>query len=148
MRAVRSVLIFKLGVWLGVMGAAAFAKHAFPSQGDEDSDELSLVAIFGGIDLKSRAKAFRGGSLLAWYGGIDLDLREAELASDARLSARTLYGGINIDTPPGWRVESNVKSVMGGFDARAAAEDDPDAPVLTLEGMALFGGIAVKSRER
>jgi hypothetical protein len=30
---------------------------------------------------------------------------------------------------------------MGGVDARGA--DDPDAPVLVVEGMAVFGGIDV-----
>lgn len=38
--------------------------------GDEESDELGLVAVFNGIELKSRATAFRGGSMLAWLGGI------------------------------------------------------------------------------
>jgi hypothetical protein len=146
MRGLRSLVIFKLGVWVGVVVAAAFVKRAVPSRGDEDSDELSLVAVFDGIDLKSRAKAFRGGSMLAWFGGIAVDLREAELAAGARLSVHTLFGGIAIKTPPSWRVESNVKALAGGIDARAPAQDDTDAPVLTLEGLALFGGIAVAAK--
>jgi hypothetical protein len=51
MRAFRSLLVFKLGVWAGMVIAAAFVKRAVPSHGDEDSDELSLVAVFHGIDL-------------------------------------------------------------------------------------------------
>jgi hypothetical protein len=143
MRALRSLSILLLGTWAGVMASAAFAKRAMPSGGDEESDELSLVAIFDGIDLKSRATALQGGSLLAWFGGIDLDLREAELASGARLSVRALFGGIAIKTPPSWRVESKVKAVSGGVDVRTPSSDDPDAPVLVLDGMAVLGGIAV-----
>jgi hypothetical protein len=139
----RSLLFFKLGVWAGMATAAAVVRRAVPSRGDEDSDELSLVAVFDGIDLKSRAKTFKGGSMLAWFGGIAVDLREAELAPGARLSVHTLLGGIAIKTPPSWRVESNVKALAGGVDARTPAKDDRDAPVLTLEGMALLGGIAV-----
>jgi hypothetical protein len=146
MRVLRSLLIFKLGVWVGMAAAAAFVKRAVPSRGDEESDELSLVAVFDGVDLKSRAKAFRGGSMLAWFGGIAVDLREAELAAGARLSVHTLFGGIAIKTPPSWRVESNVKALAGGIDARAPAQNDTDAPVLTLEGLALFGGIAVAAK--
>src|SRR5690349_375960 len=104
MRVLRSIAIFKLGLWAGMMLAAAFAKGAIPSSGDEESDELSLAAILNGIDLKSRARELKGGSLLAWYGGISLDLTEAELAPDARLSVRTLFGGISVTTPPGWRI--------------------------------------------
>ena len=143
MRVLRSLLVFKLGVWVGMMTAAAFVKRAVPSRGDEDSDELSLVAVLDGIDLKSRSNAFQGGSMLAWFGGIDLDLREVELAPGARLSVRTLSGGISIETPPSWRIESSVKALAGGVDVRTPADDDPDAPVLALEGLALLGGVSV-----
>jgi hypothetical protein len=139
-------LIFNLGAWVGMAAAAAFAKRAVPSRGDEESEELALVAVFDGIDLRSRAKAFRGGSVLAWYGGIEVDLREAQLAPGARLSAHTLFGGIEIKTPSNWRVESSLKALAGGVEAGTPARDDPDAPVLTVEGMALFGGIAVGSK--
>jgi hypothetical protein len=96
----RSLLSFKLGFWSGVAAAALFARRALPSSGDEESEELALVAVFDGIDLKNRSKVFRGGSMLAWFGGIAVDLREAELAPGARLSLRTLFGGIAVKTPP------------------------------------------------
>ena len=129
------------------MSAAAFTRRAVPSSGDEESDELGLVAVFDGITLKSRARAFTGGSMLAWFGGIDVDLREVELAAGARLSLHALFGGIAIKTPSNWRLESELKALAGGVDARTPAQDDPDAPVLTLTGTALFGGIAVGPKE-
>jgi hypothetical protein len=145
MRALRSLLIFKLGAWAGLATAAAFVKRAVPSRGDEESDEVALVAVFDGIDLKSRAKAFRGGSMLSWFGGIAVDLRDAELAPDARLSVNTLFGGIAIRTPATWRIESNAGALFGGVDARSPATVEPDAPVLTLDGIAVFGGVAVNA---
>jgi hypothetical protein len=145
MRALRTLLVFKLGVWAGVATAAAFVRRAVPSRGDEYSDEVALVAVFDGIDLKSRARAFKGGSMLAWLGGIAVDLRDAELAPDARLSVNTLFGGIAIRTPPGWRIESTTKALFGGVDARSPDGVEPDAPVLTLDGLAVFGGVAVNA---
>ena len=146
MRPIRSVVVFVLGMWAGMMAAAAFVKRAVPSHGDEESDELRLVAVFDGIELKSRAKAFAGGSMLAWFGGISVDFREAELAPGARLTVHALYGGIALRTPPTWRIESSVIALSGGVDVRSPAQDDPDAPVLVLEGKALFGGIAVAGK--
>jgi hypothetical protein len=144
MRPLRSLAVFSLGAWVGMQTAAAFVKRAVPSRGEADSDELSLVAVYDGIELESRAKAFRGGSMLAWFGGIEVDLSAAELAAaGARLSVHTLFGGIEITTPPGWRIESNMKALFGGVDAPQATADDPNAPVLTLEGMAVFGGVEV-----
>ncbi len=139
----RSLLAFKLGAWVGIAIAAAFAKRAVPSRGDEESDELALVAIFDGIDLKSRARAFTGGSMLAWFGGIAVDLRDAQLAPGARLSLRTFCGGVAIKTPPDWRIEAHVTALAGGSNVKGS--DDPDAPVLAIDGLALLGGVAVES---
>jgi hypothetical protein len=146
MRLLRTLALIELGAWIGAITTAAFVKRALPSRGDEESDEVTLVAILDGIDLKSRAKAFRGGSMLSMFGGIAVDLREAELAPDARLSVHTLFGGIAIRVPPGWRLESDVKALAGGADVRALDDGSPDAPTLKLDGMAIFGGVAIGAK--
>ena len=128
------------------MAAAAFVRRAVPSHGDEESDELGLVAVLNGIELKSRARAFTGGSMLAWFGGIAVDLRVVELAPGARLSLNTLFGGSAVKTPASWRVESELKAFAGGVDAWTPGGDDPAAPVLTVTGTALFGGIAIEAK--
>jgi hypothetical protein len=147
MGLIRRLLLFELGALVGMIVAAAFFKRVVRSRGDAESDELALVAILDGVELESRSKAFRGGSMLAWLGGIDADLTNAELAPGARLSVHALFGGIDVTIPPTWRVESDTKALMGGIDARGA-QDDPDAPVLVLEGMAVFGGIDVGPKAR
>ena len=107
---------------------------------------LRLVAIFDGIELKSRATAFTGGSMLAWFGGIAVDLRDANLAPGAQLSLHALFGGIAIKTPPSWRIESKGTALAGGIDVRTPAQNDPEAPVLTLTATSLFGGIAIGAK--
>ena len=146
MRPFRTLLVLKLGAWVGMLAAAAFIKRAIPSRGDEESDEVSLVAVFDGIDLKSRAKAFSGGSMMAWFGGIAVDLRDAELVPGARLTVHALFGGVELQMPPTWRVSSNAKALFGGVDVRTPAQNDLDAPVLSLEGAAIFGGIEVSAQ--
>jgi hypothetical protein len=145
MRFFRTLLVFKLGAYAGLAGAAALLKRALPSRGDETSDEVALVAIFDGARLESRAQAFRGGSLLAWFGGIEVDLREASLAPEARLTTTALFGGISLRVPPGWRVESGVKTFAGGVELRGADGAAADAPTLRLDGLAAFGGVSVAS---
>ena len=145
-RPIRALALTTVGSVAGFMAAAAFVRHAVPSRGDESSDELALVAIFDGIDLKSRAAAFTGGSMLAWFGGINVDLSEATLAPDARLSVHAIFGGVAIRVPAGWRLESSLHTVAGGVDVRSAAAEVADASMLTLDGFALFGGVAVGAR--
>lgn len=146
-RLLRAIGLALLGFWAGVMAAAALMKQVLRSRGDAESNEVALVAIFDGVNLASRASAFRGGSMFAWFGGIAVDLRAATLSSDgAHLDLHALNGGIAIKVPEGWRVRSSMRAVAGGVDARAPEPEAADAPTLTLEGFALFGGVAVTAK--
>ena len=146
MRLFRSLLLLKLGFLTGMLASAAVMRRAFPSRGDAESDELRLVAIMNGVEIKSRASAFRGGSLFSWLGGIALDLREANLAPDARLEVGSLFGGIAVRVPLGWRVVSDVKALAGGVAIDVPDVEFDDAPTLHLSGYTAFGGIAVGAK--
>ena len=146
MRLLRALALITFGTIAGFVAAAAALKRTLPSRGDAESDEVALVAILDGVELESRASAFRGGSMLAWFGGIAVDLREATLAPGARLSVHSLFGGVAIRVPPGWRVESSMHALAGGVDVSAPEPEDADAPTLMLDGLALFGGIAVGAK--
>lgn len=147
MRIFRALTLTGLGFSAGVAAAAALVKRAVPSRGDAESDEVALVAIFDGIELASRATGFRGGSMFAWYGGIAVDLREAQLAADGgHLSLHAVNGGIAIKVPEGWRVRSNLRALAGGVDVSVPEPEDPAAPTLILDGLAVFGGVAVHAK--
>jgi hypothetical protein len=146
MRLVRTLGVLFLGFYAGVAAAAALVKRVLPSQGDAESDEVALVAIFGGTELKSRAQAFRGGSMLAWFGGVAADLREATLAPGAQLSATALFGGVAIAVPEGWRVEATSRALAGGVEVKVPEPADPDAPTLTVDAFAAFGGVAIATK--
>jgi hypothetical protein len=147
MRILRALTLTALGFWAGMAAAAAVVKRAVPSRGDAESDDVALVAIFDGIELQSRANAFRGGSMFAWYGGIAVDLREARLAAEgAHLDLHALNGGIAVKVPSGWRVQSSLKALAGGVDVRVPEPEDPAAPTLTLDGFAAFGGVSVGAK--
>ena len=129
-----------------MFASAVVMKRAFPSRGDAESDEVRLVAIQNGIAIKSRSQAFRGGSMFSWFGGIAVDLREAQLAPDAHLDLGSLFGGIAIRVPPGWRVESNVTAIAGGVEIAVPEHGADDSPTLRIDGFAAFGGVAVAAK--
>ena len=147
MRFVRSLALTVAGALAGFMSAAAFAKRAVRSRGGEESDDVALVAIYDGVQLRSRAGAFRGGSMLAWYGGIQLDLSEATLAPDVHFTVHALFGGVAVRVPPGCRVESAVKALGGGVAVRRPATEGETGPRVRLDGLAVFGGVAVGAGE-
>src|SRR4029079_10027454 len=146
-RLIRGLLLFKLGFWAGMVASAVLLKRVFPSRGDEESDEVALVAALNGIELKSRAKAFRGGSMFSWLGGIAVDLRDAELADGAHLDVHSAFGGVAIRVPTGWRVDSSMSAIAGGVTISAREPDAADAPTLTLGGFTVFGGVAVGAKD-
>jgi hypothetical protein len=146
MRAFRAVGLTTLGALAGFVAAAVIVKRAVPTFGDDQSDEVALAAIFDGMKLESRATSFRGGSLLAWFGGVDFDLRKAMLAPGAHLSVHALFGGVAIRVPPNWHIESKMHVLIGGVDVPSSTPAATTVTTLTLDGLALFGGIAVRAR--
>jgi hypothetical protein len=146
MRALRTAGLAVVGMFAGFAAAAVIVRRALPSRGDEESDEVALVAIFDGVELRSRSATFRGGSLLSWFGGIVVDLREATLAPSAELDVHSVFGGIAIRVPPGWKVESSVRAFGGGVAVQVPPPDDPEAPTLALRGFTALGGIALGAR--
>jgi hypothetical protein len=113
---------------------------------DPEADEIHLVAALEPMRYVARSTAFRGGSVEAWYGGGIIDLRNATLdPAGARLTVRTLFGGFELAIPDSWRVIATVRGIGGVGDNRPHKELTKDAPTLTIEGTALFGGIGITS---
>jgi predicted membrane protein len=141
----RRLGLLLLGFYGGMLAAAALARRALPSRGDAESDEVALRAIFGGIELESRAHAFRGGSILAWFGGVQVDLRQATLAPDARLTIGALFGGVEVKVPADWRIVSTARAFAGGVSDDVPEPDDPAAPTLTVDSTTAFGGVSIRA---
>lgn len=151
MRVVRT--FFGLFIGLTILTAiasaisAAVLKRRLPSQGEESDDEIALVTIYTGRDFTSRAKAFRGGSVLTWYGGGTVDLRCATLdPAGARLTVRAIFGGLRLVVPETWKVEQRAIAIAGGIsDTRDEDAVVDEGPSLVLDGFALFGGVGIFS---
>lgn len=114
--------------------------------GSSDETVSSFVA-FGGTELASRSTAFRGGWVAAAFGGATLDLRDATLAvGGATIDATAAFGGIDVLVPKGWRISISGLPIFGGYDDKTKNEGPlpPDAPELTVNAVAMFGGIEVK----
>jgi hypothetical protein len=120
------------------------AKRQFVPLDAADADEVRLAAIFEPISFRSTATSFRGGSLECWYGGGVIDLRDATLdPAGAHFQVKAVFGGGQILVPDAWRVDLRVLGVGGAGDTRPRIERPDDAPHLTIEGTAIFGGFGV-----
>jgi hypothetical protein len=148
---VRRILIFAAGLLAGLTAAAAVARLLIPSHGDEDSDELALVAISNGIELESRAKEFRGGTIGIWMGGVELDLSNATIApGGARLHVTVFMGGLDLVIPSDWRVEVDARGAAHGIDATLTGQEElPEtAPRLRIDVLAVAAGVDIRNAPR
>jgi len=131
--------------------AALMTKRRYADEGRgtfmPEADDLDTALIFEGGEYASTAPSFTGGELLTWYGGGRLDLRGATIApGGADLRVRAIFGGVQLIVPPTWRVEATTTTpIMGGIANMAQAPVDPDAPVLRVSTMAIFGGVAISN---
>jgi predicted membrane protein len=148
----RTFLVIGLLAGIGSAVAAAMTKRRLTADGEttppEPADnDLDLVAIFDGAEMASTAPAFRHAQVTAWYGGSSLDLREATLdPSGATIDGKAIFGGSQLVVPETWRVELQGRGIFGGFgDTRNQQLVDPAGPLLTVNGLAVFGGIGISS---
>lgn len=142
-RLFKALSLLLLGWFAFVFGAIAYAKlfgrgSTLP---ESDADEIDLVATFGPLEFTSTARAFRGGDVTTWFGGGSVDLTGARLAPEgATIRVNALFGGGNLVVPDSWRVETRVVGIGGVGVVPGSASPASDAPVLRVEGTAIFGG--------
>lgn len=107
-----------------------------------------LVAVMGGVEKKGRWTPARRTLVFAFMGGVELDFREAILpAGVTEITIFTIWGGVELIVPPGTRVDSSGIAIMGAFEHMAGPQpDDPDAPTIRINGLALMAGVEVHVR--
>lgn len=136
--------------WMAVfdfvlLGLAQLAKRIIPEVGRPDSDLFQLVSILDGRKWVSTADRLRSGTVITAMGGSEIDLRRAALDEPGgHLRLVTIMGGVEVRVPSGWRVVSRARAFMGANDVKYPPGDLPhDAPVLTIDGATLMGGVSV-----
>lgn len=109
------------------------------------------IAVFGGATTRERSQHLRHADVSAIFGGATLDLREAHIDADADIDAFALFGGVDVLVPEGWRVSVGGLPFMGGIEDKTDNGDrtlSDNAPVLTVNGTALFGAVVVANRPK
>lgn len=139
-------------VWptiLVLVGLAVLAGLRRHRTTDPDTVRTPVV-MFGGTTTRERSKHLQRTDVSAIFGGATLDLREAHIDTRATVDAFALFGGVEVLVPKGWRVSLGGLPFMGGFDDKTSGNGDlpPDAPLLTVNATAIFGGVEVANEPK
>ncbi|MEE4543519.1 DUF1707 domain-containing protein [Streptomyces sp. V4-01] len=125
--------------------AAAPPRAHFPDGG---GDNPHLVGILGGAERKGRWRVGSRITAVAILGGVEIDLTEATFtAPELVIHCTAIMGGVSIKLPENVTLRGGgVVGIMGGSDVKAYESPDPGAPVVRVDGFALWGGVEAKAK--
>ena len=107
------------------------------------------VAVMSSVERRGAWTLAERHTAVAVMGGVELDLREAELPSEATVTAIAVMGGVTVVVDQFTRVDVDGIGLMGGFGesrSRTSAVLGPGSPVVRVRGLALMGGVEVVRR--
>jgi hypothetical protein len=105
------------------------------------------IAIMGGFTRKGDWVVPKDFTAFALMGGGEIDMSEARFEEQSvTLHVVAIMGGFEITVPDDANVHVTGIGIMGGFDHGASGGGDPGGPVITINGLALMGGVEVKRK--
>ena len=127
---------------------AGAAPSVVPMSGGSQST-ANLVGIMSGAVRKGQWTAPSRINALAVMGGVELDFTSAQLSGmETVVNVTAIMGGVDITVPAGMTVKVNGVGIMGAFEDNARQSYGAEAPVLVVRGLALMGGVNVKSSKK
>jgi hypothetical protein len=130
-----------------LFGTALVAKFVLESNAEPSTQEIDLIAIYGGQHLVSEAEPFYGGKVIAMCGGVLLDLRRVTPAPTGMfIDLAVVMGGVSLVVPEGWRVKFKGKVMLGGWSDNTRTTADQDVPTVDLGGFVVMGGVQATTK--
>jgi hypothetical protein len=107
-----------------------------------------MINILGGNTRKGAWDVPHAIRVFNVLGGAELDFTDARFtAQTTYITVFCLFGGVNIRVRDGMRTVSKAVCIFGGVDNRGGTTTDPNAPLLVIEGLALFGGVDIRVKK-
>ena len=105
------------------------------------------VAILGGFARRGDWVVPKEFTAFMLMGGGEIDMRDARFAErEVSIHIVAIMGGCEIIVPEDATVRVTGIGVMGAFDHTGTGTGSPDGPVITVNGVAIMGGVDVKRR--
>ncbi|MFJ8359051.1 DUF1707 domain-containing protein [Streptomyces sp. NPDC093984] len=118
------------------------AAGSIPREPDE-----SVVAVFSSTVRRGRWRPRRRTHAYAIFGSVEIDLSEALFEyQQVVIKAVSVFGDVQIRVPENVSLRSTGGGVLGNFEVSPLDSGDPDAPVIHVDGLAVFGNVEAKPK--
>jgi predicted membrane protein len=138
------LMLIVIGAYL-VFGSWRFLRRRSMIDGQDVSDMIDEVSIFGGSEKQIITESFKGGRAVSIFGGSKIDLRQSELSDNAEIEVTAIFGGTNFIIPPEWNVRIESTNIFGGYSDKRPKVESKTRETLVIKGLALFGGGEIQS---
>jgi Domain of unknown function (DUF1707)/Cell wall-active antibiotics response 4TMS YvqF len=104
-------------------------------------------AILGGFSRKGDWTVPKQFTAFCLLGGGELDLRDARFEDrETTIHIVAILGGCEVTVPEDATVRVTGVGIMGAFEHSATGTGAPGGPVITINGVAIMGGVDVKRK--
>jgi len=116
--------------------------EAIPVEPDEN-----VVAVFSAATRKGRWRAGRRIHAYSIFGSVDIDLSEAIFEyQQVVIKAISVFGNVEIYVPENVSLRGSGAGVLGNFEVDTLDSDDPHAPVVYVDGLAVLGNVEARPK--
>lgn len=106
-----------------------------------DPDD-NVVAVFSAATRKGRWRAGRRIHVYAVFGNVEIDLSEAIFEhQQVVVKAFSVFGNVEVRVPENVSLRGMGGGVLGNFEVASLDSEDPEAPVVYVDGWAVLGNI-------
>ncbi|RST18558.1 DUF1707 and DUF2154 domain-containing protein [Streptomyces sp. WAC05374] len=106
-----------------------------------------VVAVFSGAARKGRWRVGRRTHAFSLFGSVEIDLTEAVFTQRlTTIDVTALFGAVEVRVPENVTLHGAGTGVFGAFEVDTMEAADPEAPVVVVNGYAVFGAIEARPK--
>ncbi|GGP89112.1 DUF1707 SHOCT-like domain-containing protein [Streptomyces roseolilacinus] len=125
---------------------AQAAHGAYDAAGADGAVER-LVAVFSSNTRRGRWRIGARTTVFSLFGNVEIDLTEATFTQRlTTLDVTAVFGNIEVRVPENVSLRGNGTGVLGNFEVRALEADDPEAPVVVVNGYSVLGSVEARPK--
>ncbi|MGW0554686.1 DUF1707 SHOCT-like domain-containing protein [Streptomyces sp. NPDC002926] len=107
----------------------------------------NLIAVFSSSTRKGRWRVGRRTNAFSLFGSVEIDLTEALFEQRLTvINATSIFGSVEVRVPENISLRGSGTGFFGNFEVRTLEAADPEAPVVVVNGYAVFGNVEAKPK--